>query len=389
MKKFKRPQYHFTPQFGWMSDPNGLIYHDGIYHLYYQHNPVAPYFGNICWGHATSKDLLSWEHHPIALHAYGNTMIYSGCTVYDRHNVLKQNRPSIAAIYTEHIGDGNNYHERICLAISEDDGYSFKQSNCIVILEGDEPDFRDPNVFFHELTGKWKMVIAKPKKYVICIYESADLINWKLLSEFSHHSPREKYWECPDLFPLMDAQGNEQWILLISGANSDQETWGMFYFIGNFEGKEFKVQDGPIWLDHGHDFYAGITFENHLDERILMAWCGNWVNANDPHSNQWKGIMSLPRKLQIEKGKISQSICPLFKSKRYVIPSFEGRLSMKNIDIEIFYSESIIKLLKSSNELRTLEIDSPAKYIELYHDYGILEVVIDTADSRYCLTYLS
>ena len=295
-----RPDHHFTPPQNWMNDPNGLIFHEGLYHLYYQHNPVANVFGNISWGHATSRDLMAWEHHPVALHATNEAMMYSGCVVRDKQDQL-------CAIYTEHEGNTERYRERICLAESKDGGFTFDQDKRAILLEHSSSDFRDPKVFWHEASASWIMCVALPREFTILFYRSTDLQNWQICSEFSSRQARGQFWECPDLFALKNEAGEEVWILGISGENVDGASWGMFYFTGTFDGKTFSAEVGARPLDFGSDFYAGITFEG-LQEKVMIGWCGNWAYANEIETKGWRGMMSSPRKLTFRNGQLCQSL---------------------------------------------------------------------------------
>ena len=258
-----RPEYHFTPPQNWMNDPNGLIFDEGRYHLYYQHNPSGNEFGNISWGHATSLDLISWEHASVALKATDKIMIFSGC-------VVKNEKGRLCAIYTEHEGDSENYRERICLAESGDRGFTFDQSTRKVILEHEDPDFRDPKVFWHAQSAAWIMCVALPKRYTIQFYRSGNLLDWTLSGEFSNDRCQGQFWECPEIFCLTNENEADVWILSISGENADGVSWGMFYFAGQFDGYGFKAELDARPIDIGSDFYAGITFEGTV-ERVMIG----------------------------------------------------------------------------------------------------------------------
>ncbi len=359
-----------------MNDPNGLIYHEGVYHLYYQHNPHAPNFGSISWGHATSTDLKKWTHQPIALHAYQEIKIYSGCVIFDRSNVLNQPDSCLVAIYTEHEGDENNYRERICLSISHDGGTTFDQENRIVILERVAPDFRDPKVFFHGPSQKWIMVVALPKEYTICIYSSKDLIEWRHESDFTSNGPHAQFWECPDLFPLQDINGIDHWVLSISGSNSDQESWGMFYFIGQFDGTAFYTNRTHQWLDFGKDFYAGITFEGTGPERIMMAWCNNWLTANEPHDRNWSGIMSCPRTLSIQNDQLVHELISEIEPILVDLgTTTEISLALNNCQISV--NQSTIQISKDGRLIDQRTLPFYPEKVRIYEDHGIIEMLFD------------
>ena len=360
-----------------MNDPNGLICHRGVFHLYYQHNPFGIQFGNISWGHATSRDLKTWTHQPVALQAYDQTMIYSGCVIFDQNNLLQQPNTSLAAIYTEHVGDEKDYRERICLATSADGGMTFDQQHRQVILEHTDPDFRDPKVFFHGKTDRWIMVVARPKQYTICLYSSEDLIHWTHESDFTAEAPHTQYWECPDLYPLTDDNGITHWVLSMSGSNYDQQTWGMFYFIGTFDGHHFRTKGTYQWLDHGRDFYAGITFEGYVKDRIMMAWCNNWLTANQPHGGNWSGIMSSPRILRLYKGQVVHEFVTEINPKTWHL-SDPQEVMIQLTQITLVVSRHMIQLLQPDNGwMDERRFPFEIKTLQCYEDTGLLELLIN------------
>ena len=368
-----RPNRHFAPPRYWMNDPNGLIYHKGLYHLYYQHNPVANEFGNISWGHATSKDLISWQHHKVALWHDHNLMMYSGCTVVDDDGC-------ICAIYTEHAGAGDVYNERICLAKSWDDGYTFDLQNREVILEHRDPDFRDPKVFWYEAGHHWVMCVSLPKQYTILFYKSDNLYDWELTGQFTNDHFRGRYWECPDLFPLKDDDGSVKWVLTISGQNVDGVTWGMFYFVGDFDGRTFNASGKGESLDWGADFYAGITFEG-IEERIMMGWCGNWAYAGKLNEVSWSGIMASPRRLKLVKGRVLQELISNARIQQLEVRSSYQTLSLEGVTL--MWSDAFVKIDRSSSALHfplentVVEFNGYLQALEISSDCGIIECVIN------------
>lgn len=363
-----------------MNDPNGLIYHKGIYHLYYQHHPNTPNFGPISWGHATSSDLRKWTHQPIALHAHDVIKIYSGCVVFDQHNVLRQSTPTLVAIYTEHQGDEEHYHERICLAISPDEGVTFDEGNKIVLLERASPDFRDPKVFFYEPSQKWIMVIALPKEYTVGIYSSTNLTDWIHESDFFSNGPHIQFWECPDLYPLQDENGTEHWIMSISGSNFDEKTWGTFYFIGAFDGSQFTQSGNHHYLDFGRDFYAGITFEGITKEKIMIAWCNNWMTANDPHDRDWSGIMSCPRKLKLRNGYLIHEMITDIEPIRVNIATQPMVFLPKN-ECQVSFKGNAMEISKDGKVIDRRAFPLIMKKVQIYEDHGIIECLINEGES--------
>lgn len=370
-----------------MNDPNGLIFHEGVYHLYYQHHPLTPYFGQISWGHATSADLKTWNHQPIALHAYDEVSMYSGCVIFDADNVLNQPSSALVAIYTEHEGDETNYQERICLAISPDGGKTFDQANRHIIIERKDPDFRDPKVFFHEPSKKWIMVVALPKEYTICIYSSTDLTQWTHESDFTAKAPQTQYWECPDLYPLSDEYGVEHWVMSISGENyvdkpllCRQASWGMFYFIGAFDGTQFTQSGNHSYLDFGRDFYAGITFEGTGSEKIMIAWCNNWLTANQPHARNWSGIMSSPRKLQLRDGYLVHELITDIEPVTVNIATQTNVYLPKN-ECQISFKGNAMEISKAGKVIDRRAFPLIMEDIRIYEDYGIIECLINEGES--------
>ena len=368
-----RPDFHFTPPLNWMNDPNGLIYHEGLYHVYYQHNPLANEFGNISWGHATSRDLKTWNHHEVALRFTAEAMIYSGCTVRDRAG-------NICAIYTEHLGDTEDYHERICLARSHDGGFSFDQEERQIILERQENDFRDPKVFWYEAGQYWVMCVALPKQYTILFYRSTDLYSWTPSGEFTSSEPHGQFWECPDLFPLLDEAGQETWVLTLSGQNSDGQSWGMFYFVGFFDGHAFQAQGPSMVLDHGSDFYAGVTFEG-LNERVMLGWAGNWAYAGQLSEGTFSGVMAIPRKLSLHKGMLYQELISDLEAIPLEVKLEPQKLGIENCSLEWRSNGLTIDRSNSPRKFpetyRVVNFEGKIQQLHLWKDNGIWELSIN------------
>ncbi len=341
-----RPTYHYTPAKNWVNDPNGLVYLDGEYHLFYQYNPLGDTWGHMSWGHAVSKDLLKWEELPVALKEYTNadsteTMIFSGSMVVDSLNTSgffeEGFKNGLVAIYTSHVHKGDSaIAQHQSLAYSIDKGRTWAYYDRNPILDIKLKDFRDPNVFWYQ--GKWKMVVAKPKQYTVQIYESDNLKKWKLLSEFGRVGDVAKMWECPSLFRVpVQGTGEIKWVMMISSAAENTEFTGMQYFVGDFDGTRFRaqLQRGVFRVDHGKDFYAAIPFNNlpaSQSQPIIMGWVNNWVYANKiPLAGESRGMFSLPRQvfLQNVNGLYTLIQQPIFPDK---IPS--KILTMKAADLE-------------------------------------------------------
>ena len=307
-----RPQFHFSPQEKWMNDPNGLVYHKGVYHLFYQYYPEDIVWGPMHWGHAVSKDLISWEHKPIALFPDEHGDIFSGSAVVDIHNTsgfgTKEN-PPLVAIYTYHLMEGEqagrNDFQTQGIAYSLDNGDTWaKYDKNPVIGNAGIKDFRDPKVFWHEESKKWVMVLVAGDHAKF--YSSDNLKNWQFLSDFGEDKGAHGgVWECPDLFKLkVEGIDEEKWVLLISiNPGAPNGGSGTQYFVGDFDGKSFTTQHkDEKWLDYGADNYAGVTYNNTLNnERIFIGWMSNWNYAAKTPTEKWRSAMTLPREITLAK----------------------------------------------------------------------------------------
>ncbi len=299
-----RPLLHFSPPHGWMNDPNGLVYLDGTYHLFYQHYPDSTVWGPMHWGHAISRDLINWQHLPIALYPDSSGYIFSGSAVADINNSsgLKagENTPLVAFFTYDKHG-----YETQALAYSTDNGRTWiKYDKNPVIGNPGEKDFRDPKVFYHQASGYWIMSLAV--KDHIEFYRSHNLLEWGKTGSFGYgHGSHGGVWECPDLFELTDAAtGTTRWILLVSinpgGPNGGSATQ---YFVGSFNGSTFIQHDDSTairWLDYGPDNYAGVTWNNTPDDRrIFLGWMSNWNYGQVVPTATWRSAMTLPRELSL------------------------------------------------------------------------------------------
>jgi fructan beta-fructosidase len=307
LKERFRPGYHFTPELNWMNDPNGLVYHDGEYHLFYQHNPLGNEWGHMSWGHAVSRDLVRWEHLPIAITEEYGVMAFSGCAVVDENNTSglgSDGKPPLVALYTGHGHDRQTQD----LAYSNDRGRTWTRYAGNPVLDIGEKEFRDPKVFWHAPTKRWIMVVALAVEKRIQFYGSPDLKAWTLLSEFGPAgAPNKLNWECPDLFelPVANASGESRWVL---GANMGNGSVaggsGEEYFVGRFDGVKF-IPDAPEsqWVDYGRDFYAAVSWSNVPKEdgrRLWIGWMNNWETCLNP-THPWRSAMSIPRELSLRR----------------------------------------------------------------------------------------
>ncbi len=296
-----RPQVHYTPAKNWMNDPNGMVYQDGTYHLYYQYNPQGNSWGNMSWGHATSKDLIHWEEQKVAMVRNELGDIFSGSAVIDKNNDAGFGANTLIAFYTS-----AGAWQQQSMAYSTDGGLTFTQyEGNPVIANSELGDFRDPKVFWHEESKQWVMALALGWACKIEFWGSKNLKNWQKLSTFTSDSARSNIgqWECPDLIRL-PYKGGEKWVLIVSNnPGGPVGGSGTEYFVGNFDGKEFTADalDYPLWLDYGSDNYAGVTWSNLPDGRMVMiGWMNNWNYSGDVPCNPWRSAMTLPRELSLK-----------------------------------------------------------------------------------------
>lgn len=303
-----RPTFHFTPPSGWMNDPNGLVYHEGTYHLFYQHYPHALIWGPMHWGHATSTDLISWEHQPIALFPDKNGYIFSGSVVVDHKNssgLGKDGKIPLVALFTyfqmEVEKRGGIETQTQGMAYSLDAGNTWEKYDKNPILPNPGiKDFRDPKVFWHQETQSWKMLLVAGNH--LKIYQSTNLKDWVYLSEFGRGlGAQGGVWECPDMFPLRTQAGDSRWVLLISVGNGGPNGGsGTQYFVGDFDGVHFSTDQKDVkWLDWGTDNYAGVTYNGVRDKRIFIGWMSNWQYALKTPTSDFRSAMTLPRELEL------------------------------------------------------------------------------------------
>ncbi|QIX59736.1 glycoside hydrolase family 32 protein [Hymenobacter sp. BT18] len=300
-----RPAYHFSPARMWMNDPNGMVYLNGTYHLFFQHYPEGLTWGPMHWGHATSRDLVTWQELPIALYPDKLGMIFSGSAVVDANNTAGFGKNALVAIFTHHNPDeekkGTGRHQYQSLAYSLDEGKTWtKYAGNPVLPNPGIQDFRDPKVSWHEASRQWVMTLATKDR--ITFYGSPDLKSWTKLSEFGEKlGAHGGVWECPDLFPLT-LNGKTHWVLLVSinpgGPNGGSATQ---YFVGQFDGKTFvPATTTQKWIDWGKDNYAGVTWGNTGARKLFLGWMSNWEYAEKVPTAPWRSAMTAPRELALQ-----------------------------------------------------------------------------------------
>ena len=347
---FYRPSYHHTPSYGWMNDPNGMFYKDGIYHLCYQYNPYGSKWGNMHWGHAISRDLIHWkEVEPtIARDPMGH--IFSGSAVIDKDGTANYGKDAIVALYTS-ASDKNGQIQ--CMAYSTDGGYTFhKYSGNPVLTPFDGlKDFRDPKVFWYAPLKKWYMIVSADKE--MRFYSSPDLKKWTYVSAFGRgYGAQPNQFECPDFFQLpVDGNPNKKkWVMIVNinpgclfGGSATE------YFIGDFDGKNFVCDSKPSvakFLDYGKDHYATVTFSGVQDRVLGIAWMSNWQYANVTPIRQYRGANTLPREFKLFTGKDGQ----IYMSSN-VVPEVAGlRKTFKRLPDLVITQEKDSKNLSSSKE---------------------------------------
>ena len=302
-----RPAYHFSPAAHWMNDPNGMVFYQGTYHLFFQYYPEASVWGPMHWGHAISTDLVKWQEQPIALYPDSLGYIFSGSAVVDSKNTSgfgKNGQTPLVAIFTHHNPKeekkGTNKHQNQSLAYSLDAGKTWtKYAGNPVLKNPGIQDFRDPKVSWHEASKKWVMTLATKDR--ITFFASPNLKDWSKLSEFGEKlGAHGGVWECPDLFPLA-LNGKTYWVLIVNlnpgGPNGGSATQ---YFVGNFDGKTFTpLSTDTKWADYGPDDYAGVTWNNTGNRRIFLGWMSNWEYANQVPTSPWRNATTVPRELAL------------------------------------------------------------------------------------------
>jgi len=341
-----RPAYHHTPVYGWMNDPNGMFYKDGVYHLYYQWNPYGSMWENMTWGHSTSRDLIHWEAQPTAIEPDALGAIFSGSCVVDKKN------DRVVAFYTS-AGDKSQIQS---MAISKDNGQTFEKYKGNPVLVSKEPDFRDPKCFWNPEIQKWNLILAVGQE--MRIYSSSNLTDWtyessfgltvdKITEDVTELGCHDGVWECPDLIKLQVRGTDKQKWMLICNINPGGPFGGSAtqYFIGEFDGHKFVCEHKDTrWMDYGKDHYATVTFDNAPDGRkIALAWMSNWQYANQVPTKQFRSANSVPRDLGLFEYN-GETYCSVTPSKELL--SIRGNATKK-----LSQSCEIVVDLKGSTEI--------------------------------------
>jgi fructan beta-fructosidase len=397
-----RPQLHFSPASNWMNDPNGMVFHNGDYHLFYQYYPDSTVWGPMHWGHAVSKDLVRWKHLPIALYPDSLGYIFSGSAVVDKSNTSgfgTVERPPLVAIFTYHneakAKSGAIDAQYQGVAYSNDDGLTWTKypSNPVLKNQG-IPDFRDPKVFWHEETKKWIMILAA--KDHVELWNSPNLREWSKLSDFGiDYGSHGGVWECPDLFPLpARGSGETKWVMLVSinpgGPNGGSATQ---YFIGDFDGRKFTAavdKRNTSWLDYGPDNYAGVTWSNAPNNRkIFLGWMGNWDYAQVVPTETWRSANTVPRDLELVKTnedyRVVSRVAPEFVSAAQPAETFDVTDVMDSImlnrDTEDDFSTSILTGEIGAESFNVQFYNSVDQRVVIGYDAEKNEFYIDRSNS--------
>ncbi len=379
-----RPVFHFSPQKNWINDPNGLVYFEGEYHLFFQHNPTENQWGNMSWGHAVSKDLFSWTELPVAI-PQDSVWIFSGCVVIDKNNTSgfgTGNKPCMVAIYTaDHHGKYEDQH----LAYSNDKGRTWTKFGSVLDLNHAK-DFRDPNIIWHNPSQQWVMSVVAPTDFKVLFYGSKNLKNWEKLGEFGKQGDLRKIWECPALMEVaVEGKKTKKWVLLVSSNGPEEGYVGMQYFVGDFDGKTFNNSLSPkqtLYIDYGKDHYAAVPFYDAPNQRnIILGWMSSWQYAGEIPTFPWKGQMNTPRELSLyetpeglrlrqkpvkEIAKIGQEKAQLFENKNQAqLNDILANYSNKSLMIEATFvwkntEDFGFKLATDDRESETIVSYSPS-----------------------------
>lgn len=395
-KEMFRPVYHHTPVYGWMNDPNGMFYKDGVYHLYFQYNPYGSVWGNMHWGHSTSTDLMHWKFEgcAIVLDAWG--AIFSGSCVVDHENTAGFGKEAVVAFYTSAKSTPWGDIQMQSMAYSLDNGKTFTKYEGNPILTSSEKDFRDPKVFWYAPGKHWVMILAVGQHMEI--YSSVNLKEWKKESEFgAMQGAHGGVWECPDLVEIpVEGTREKKWVLICNlnpggpfGGSAAQ------YFVGSFDGKKF-VNESPTqtkWMDWGKDNYATVTWNNAPDGRcIALGWMSNWQYANNVPTRQYRSANTLARDLTLYREgqelylkSTPSSEVKKARGKKVSIPSF--KVSEKHEMVNLFeekqgaYEVEIVIQNAGASKIAFSLLNDKGEKVSMYYDLNRKQFVMDRSES--------
>ena len=395
-KEMFRPVYHHTPVYGWMNDPNGMFYKDGVYHLYFQYNPYGSVWGNMHWGHSTSTDLMHWNFEGCAIVPDAWGAIFSGSCVVDHNNTAGFGKDAVIAFYTSAKASPWGDVQSQSMAYSLDNGKTFTKYEGNPILTSSERDFRDPKVFWYAPGKHWVMMLAVGQHMEI--YSSANLKEWKKESEFgAMQGAHGGVWECPDLVEIpVEGTREKKWVLICNlnpggpfGGSAAQ------YFVGSFDGKKF-VNESPTqtkWMDWGKDNYATVTWNNAPDGRcIALGWMSNWQYANNVPTRQYRSANTLARDLTLYREgqelylKSTPSVeVKKARGKKVSIPSF--KVSEKHEIVNLFeekqgaYEVEIVIQNAGASKIAFCLLNDKGEKVSMYYDLNRKQFVMDRSES--------
>lgn len=395
-KESFRPVYHHTPAYGWMNDPNGMFYKDGVYHLYFQYNPYGSVWGNMHWGHSTSTDLMHWKFEGCAIVPDAWGAIFSGSCVVDHENTAGFGKEAVVAFYTSAKSTPWGDIQMQSMAYSLDNGKTFTKYEGNPILTSSERDFRDPKVFWYAPGKHWVMILAVGQHMEI--YSSVNLKEWKKESEFgAMQGAHGGVWECPDLVEIpIEGTREKKWVLICNlnpggpfGGSAAQ------YFIGSFDGKKF-VNESPTqtkWMDWGKDNYATVTWNNAPDGRcIALGWMSNWQYANNVPTRQYRSANTLARDLTLYREgqelylKSTPSVeVKKARGKKVSIPSF--KVSEKHEIVNLFeekqgaYEVEIVIQNAGASKIAFCLLNDKGEKVSMYYDLNRKQFVMDRSES--------
>lgn len=395
-KESFRPVYHHTPAYGWMNDPNGMFYKDGVYHLYFQYNPYGSVWGNMHWGHSTSTDLMHWKFEGCAIVPDAWGAIFSGSCVVDHENTAGFGKEAVVAFYTSAKSTPWGDIQMQSMAYSLDNGKTFTKYEGNPILTSSEKDFRDPKVFWYAPGKHWVMILAVGQHMEI--YSSVNLKEWKKESEFGvMQGAHGGVWECPDLVEIpVEGTREKKWVLICNlnpggpfGGSAAQ------YFVGSFDGKKF-VNESPTqtkWMDWGKDNYATVTWNNAPDGRcIALGWMSNWQYANNVPTRQYRSVNTLARDLTLYREgqelylKSTPSVeVKKARGKKVSIPSF--KVSEKHEMVNLFeekqgaYEVEIVIQNAGASKIAFCLLNDKGEKVSMYYDLNRKQFVMDRSES--------
>lgn len=395
-KESFRPVYHHTPAYGWMNDPNGMFYKDGVYHLYFQYNPYGSVWGNMHWGHSTSTDLMHWKFEGCAIVPDAWGAIFSGSCVVDHENTAGFGKEAVVAFYTSAKSTPWGDIQMQSMAYSLDNGKTFTKYEGNPILTSSEKDFRDPKVFWYAPGKHWVMILAVGQHMEI--YSSVNLKEWKKESEFgAMQGAHGGVWECPDLVEIpVEGSREKKWVLICNlnpggpfGGSAAQ------YFVGSFDGKKF-VNESPTqtkWMDWGKDNYATVTWNNAPDGRcIALGWMSNWQYANNVPTRQYRSANTLARDLTLYREgqelylKSTPSVeVKKARGKKVSIPSF--KVSEKHEMVNLFeekqgaYEVEIVIQNAGASKIAFCLLNDKGEKVSMYYDLNRKQFVMDRSES--------